>query len=157
MADQPTPEGRRTSEPETAALRELQVAMGDAQLALGRRMRMNPSDLNAMGHVAGSPAPLGPTDLAGRLGMSPAATTELVDRLERAGHLLRERDLVDRRRVRLVPSASARTAVIGRLGALLDALDSLAAEFSDEEREVVRRYLERATAAYRDYAARDDD
>jgi hypothetical protein len=47
--------------------------------------------------------------------------------------------------------------VIGRLGALLDALDSLATEFTDEEREVVRRYLERATAAYREYAARDDD
>ena len=157
MPDQPTPEVRRTSEPETAALRALQVAMGEAQLALGRRMRMNPSDLTAMGHVAGSPAPLGPTDLAGRLGMSPAATTELVDRLERAGHLLRERDLIDRRRVRLVPSASARTAVIGRLGALLEALDALATEFTDDERETVRRYLERATAAYREYAARDDD
>ena len=39
MPDQPTPEVRRTSEPETAALRALQVAMGEAQLALGRRMR----------------------------------------------------------------------------------------------------------------------
>jgi len=157
MADQPLSDARRSSEPETAALRELQVAMSEAQLALGRRMHMNPSDLNAMGHVAGSPAPLGPTDLAGRLGMSPAATTELVDRLERAGHLLRERDLADRRRVRLVPSASARTAVIGRLGALLEALDALATDFTDDEREIVRRYLERATAAYREYAARDED
>ncbi len=157
MADEPSRSARRSSEPETAALRELQVAMDEAQLALGRRMRMNPSDLNAMGHVAGSTEPLGPTDLAGRLGMSPAATTELVDRLERAGHLVRERDLVDRRRVRLVPSVSARTAVLGRLGPLLDDLDALATDLSDDERDVVRRYLERATAAYRDYAARDEE
>jgi DNA-binding MarR family transcriptional regulator len=157
MAEPATPDERRAGEPETMALRRLQIAMDEAQLALGRRLRMNPSDLAAMGHVAGSPAPLGPTDLAGRLGMSPGATTELVDRLERAGHLLRERDLVDRRRVRLVPSASARTAVMGRLGALLDALDALAADFDDDEREVVQRYLDRATAAYREYAAGSDD
>ena len=156
MSELPISEARRAAEPETAALRRLQVAMGEAQLALGRRMRMNPSDLNALGHVAGSPSPLGPTDLAGRLGMSPAATTELVDRLERAGHLLRERDLTDRRRVRLVPSSSARTEVIERLGGLLEALDRLAADLTDDEREIVRRYLERAAEAYRAYAASDD-
>jgi DNA-binding MarR family transcriptional regulator len=153
----PPPAPRRASEPETAALRSLQVAMDEAQLALGRRMRMNPSDLAAMGHVAGSPVPLGPTDLAGRLGMSPGATTELVDRLERAGHVVRERDAADRRRVRLTPSDSARTEVLRRLGALLDALDGLAADFTQEERAVVRRYLERATAAYREYADAEDE
>jgi DNA-binding MarR family transcriptional regulator len=157
MAESPTPPPRRASEPETAALRALQVAMDEAQLALGRRMRMNPSDLAAMAHVAGSSVPLGPTDLAGRLGMSPGATTELVDRLERAGHVVRERDVVDRRRVRLTPSDSARTEVLRRLGDLLEALDGLAGDFTDEERAAVQRYLERATAAYREYAAGEDE
>lgn len=139
------------AEPETAALRALQVAMGDAQQALGKRMRMIPTDLAAMSHLATTRDPLGPTDLAGRLGLSPGATTELVDRLERAGHLLRQRDLADRRRIRLVPSESARTEVLGRLGSLIDALDAIAEGFTDDERVVVRRYLDEVITAYRDY------
>lgn len=150
------PQAPRTAQPETAALRVLQVVMGDAQQALSRRMRMIPTDLAAMAHLSSSGDPLGPTDLAGRLGLSPGATTELVDRLERAGHLLRQRDLVDRRRVRLVPSASARDEVLGRLGSLLDALDAIALDFTDEERAVVREYLDRAIGAYRDYAAGEE-
>jgi DNA-binding MarR family transcriptional regulator len=149
------PQAPRTAQPETVALRALQVAMGDAQQALGHRMRMIPTDLAAMAHLSSSGEPLGPTDLAGRLGLSPGATTELVDRLERAGHLLRQRDLVDRRRVRLVPSASARDEVLGRLGSLLDALDAIANDFSDEDRAVVREYLDRVIAAYREYAGEE--
>jgi DNA-binding MarR family transcriptional regulator len=154
--DEPSDPGRPVAaEPETAALRRLQVAMGEAQLALGRRMRMIPSDLAAMAHLAAASEALGPTDLSVRLGLSPGATTELVDRLERAGHLLRQRDLADRRRVRLVPSESARGEVVGRLGALIEALDTIAEDFTDDERDVVRRYLERATQAYRDYAGEE--
>ncbi|MGN6743738.1 MAG: MarR family winged helix-turn-helix transcriptional regulator [Amnibacterium sp.] len=149
------PQAPRTAQPETAALRILQVAMGDAQQALGHRMRMIPTDLAAMAHLSSSGEPLGPTDLAGRLGLSPGATTELVDRLERAGHLLRQRDLADRRRVRLVPSPSARDEVLGRLGSLLDALDAIANDFSDEDRDVIRDYLDRVIAAYREYAGEE--
>lgn len=151
MKEERPPRVPGMAEPETAALRALQVAMGDAQQALGRRMRMIPTDLAAMSHLATTREPLGPTDLAGRLGLSPGATTELVDRLERAGHLLRQRDLVDRRRIRLVPSESARGEVLGRLGSLIDALDLIAHGFSDEERVVVRRYLDQVIAAYREY------
>jgi DNA-binding MarR family transcriptional regulator len=142
----------RSSEPETFALRQLQLAMNEAQQALGRRLRMFPTDLAAMAHLAASPGAMGPTDLAGRLGLSPGATTELVDRLERAGHLVRERDLADRRRVRLTASDSARVEVMDRLGALIDGLDALAEEFDDDERAAVQRYLERAIGVYRSYA-----
>jgi len=146
-------EPTRAAAPETLALRALQAAMGDAQSALGRRLRLIPTDLAAMSHLASAQDLLGPTELAGRLGLSPAATTEVVDRLERAGHLVRDRDPGDRRRIRLVTSAGARAEVMGQLGTLLDALDAIAADLDDDEREVVRRYLERVTAAYRDYGA----
>jgi DNA-binding MarR family transcriptional regulator len=60
------------------------------------------SDLNAImwistGMASGSPVTLG--ELAQRLGLSPAATTAVVDRLENAGHVTRSRDGQDRRRV----------------------------------------------------------
>jgi DNA-binding MarR family transcriptional regulator len=147
------PEGHRgTAEPETRALRELQAAMGEATAALGRRMRMIATDLNAMNHLSASLEPMGPTDLAARLGLSPGATTELVDRLEQAGHLMRHRDPADRRRVRLVPTDSARGEVLGQIGSLIAVLDALAAGFTPEEREVVRRFLDEATRAYREWA-----
>ncbi len=80
-----SPVRQPTVQPETTALRELQGALGEAELALARRMHMNPTDLSAMGHLAFADGSLGTGELTGRLGISPAATTELVDRLERAG------------------------------------------------------------------------
>jgi DNA-binding MarR family transcriptional regulator len=144
---------RPSSEPETTALRALQTAIDEAELALARRMRMNPTDLSAMGHLAFAEESLGTGELTGRLGISPAATTELVDRLERAGHVLRRRDEVDRRRVRLSPSPSATAEVLGHLMPLLDRLDAVAEELSDEDRAVVLRYLEGVTEVYRAWAA----
>ena len=143
---------RGQAEPETRALRELQAAMGEASSALGRRMRMIATDLAAMNHLSATLEPIGPTDLSARLGLSPGATTELVDRLEHAGHLMRHRDPSDRRRVQLVPTDSARGEVLDQIGSLIAVLDALAAGFNDAEREVVRRFLAEATRAYREWA-----
>jgi DNA-binding MarR family transcriptional regulator len=60
------------------------------------------SDLNAImwistGTTSGRSVTIG--ELAQRLGLSPAATTALVDRLESAGHVSRQRDPANRRRV----------------------------------------------------------
>jgi DNA-binding MarR family transcriptional regulator len=134
------------------ALRRLVAAGADATQALARRMGMHPTDLAAMGHIAFAGEPMGPGEVGARLGLSPAATTELVDRLEVAGHLARERDTVDRRRVRLVPTASARTEVSEQLRGLLDALGELVETFDAEERAVVLRFLDGATEAYLRYA-----
>ena len=147
--------GRPAVEPETNALRELQSAISDAELALARRMHLNPTDLSAMGHLAFAEESIGTGELTGRLGISPAATTELVDRLERAGHVLRRRDEKDRRRVRLSPSPSATEEVLAHLSPLLDALDAVIEDVPDEDREVVRRYLAAVTDVYRSWAAGD--
>lgn len=71
---------------------------------------------------------MGPRQLSGRLGIAPGAATELVDRLERAGHLERRRDTVDRRRVHLIPTASALDQVGEELRPLIAALDSVVAD-----------------------------
>lgn len=143
-------------QPETGALRELQGAISDAELALARRMHLNPTDLSAMGHLAFAEGSLGTGELTGRLGISPAATTELVDRLERAGHVLRRRDDKDRRRVRLSPSPSATEEVLAHLSPLLDTLDAVIEDAPDEDREAVRRYLAAVTAVYRSWAAGEE-
>ena len=58
-----------------------------AEQAMARRLQINGTDLAAMGHVGAAEPPIGPRELSQRLGLSPAAVTEVVDRLEAAGHL----------------------------------------------------------------------
>lgn len=145
------------AEPETRALRRLQSAMADADAALARRMAMHPTDLAAMAHLGLAPEPVGPGELAHRLDISPAAATELVDRLTAAGHVERHRDLADRRRIRLEPSETAMRDVLGRIAGLMAALDEAARAAPPEERAAIARYLDRATAAYAAWADRDHD
>ena len=146
--------GRPTHAPETMALRDLATAGSEATTALARRMTMHPTDLAAMSHIAYAADQLGPGELSSRLGITPAATTDLIDRLEAAGHVLRERNPTDRRRVRLVPTESAKAAVRQQLADLLEHLDAVSEDFTPTEREAIQRYLEAAAAAYRDFARR---
>ena len=134
------------------ALRDLATAGSEATTALARRMTMHPTDLAAMSHIAYAAEQLGPGELSSRLGITPAATTDLIDRLEAAGHVLRERNPTDRRRVRLVPTESAKAAVRQQLADLLEHLDAVSEDFTPTERAAIQRYLEAAAAAYRDFA-----
>lgn len=136
------------------ALRVLQTAMTDAETAMARRMRLGQTDMAAMTHLASAREPVGPGWLSGRLGLTPAAATELVDRLEKVGHLTRERDRADRRRVNLIPSTSTLDEVNDHLRPLLDSVDAVAQEFTDEERDAIRRFLARVSEIYDDFSDR---
>ncbi|WP_214370974.1 MarR family winged helix-turn-helix transcriptional regulator [Pseudonocardia sp. H11422] len=80
-------------------------------------------------------------ELAGRLGVTPATLTPVVDVLEDAGELRRDRDRADRRIVRLFITQAGRDR-------LVTAFAEVAATFRDrmphpppEEELVIRRYL----------------
>jgi DNA-binding MarR family transcriptional regulator len=148
------PPGRWQVEPETMALRVLQTAMTDAESEMARRMRLGQTDMAAMTHLASAREPVGPGWLSGRLGLTPAAATELVDRLEKVGHLTRERDRADRRRVNLIPTTSTLNEVNDHLRPLLDSVDAVAQEFSDEERAAIRSFLARVSEIYDDFSDR---
>lgn len=139
-------------EPETQALRRLQTAMGDSELALARRMHLGQSELAAMTHLASAREPMGPGGLGQRLGVTAAAATEVVDRLERAGHLERRRDTVDRRRVQLIPSDAALVEVGRHLTPLLAAMDESARKFTPDERWAILRFLDAAVETYAAFA-----
>lgn len=156
VAEQQGPGQRGTTDEPTRVLRRLQTAMGDAEGALAARLAIGSTDLAAMTHLTFAREPIGPRELSGRLGITPGATTELVDRLERAGHLERRRDTVDRRRVQLHASASTLGQVAGELRPLLEALDRVAADLDTHDREVVLRYLTAVLEAYEAFA-RDEE
>ncbi|WP_439593751.1 MarR family winged helix-turn-helix transcriptional regulator [Microbacterium sp.] len=137
--------GRMSADELSWALRSVNRAAAQLDHALAARMGLRPTDYEAMGHIMDSEGShLGPVELGQRLGMSTGSATELADRLERAGHILRARDEADRRRVSLVPQGETVGRILGELGPLFEALDELAADFSDHERDAIERYLRQA-------------
>jgi DNA-binding MarR family transcriptional regulator len=64
---------------------------------VAERMRLNRTDLRCLDWLFDGPKTAG--DLAAATGLSSAATTTLLDRLERRGLVRRVRDQVDRRKV----------------------------------------------------------
>lgn len=138
------------SAPEVSwALREVNRLAGELENELARRLHLRPIDNAALGHVMTSEAAIGPAALSARLGISTGSGTQLVDRLERAGHLQRHRDARDRRRVSLQATETAIQSVLGELAPLFDALDSLTNELTPEEQSVVARYLRAAAVQMR--------
>ncbi|GAA2626790.1 hypothetical protein GCM10010399_67910 [Dactylosporangium fulvum] len=108
------------------------------------------TDMNAVAHIwraAEDGHPLTPGELARMLSLSPAATTALLGRLERAGHIERNHDTTDRRRVHLDMLPSARALALAFFTPLGEHLRSAFAEFDDKELETASRVMEKVLAA----------
>ena len=85
--------------------------------------------------------PLTAGGLGAAVGLSSASVTALVDRLERAGHVHRVRDPADRRRVVLQMSEGSMAAGAAFFGGLQRELVAAMEEFTDDDLDVVRRFL----------------
>lgn len=148
----------RVTAPETSwALRDLTRAAAEVDHALASRMRLRAMDYAALGHVTNEPGTLGPVELSARLGISSGSATELVDRLERSGHVERRRHPDDRRRLTLHPTDRAISGVLGELAPLFSALDALAGELDPDGQAVVAGYLRAAAQRMRAFAATTEE
>ncbi|MBM2616557.1 MarR family transcriptional regulator [Actinoplanes sp. LDG1-06] len=97
--------------------------------------------LIAVMHAERRGDPLTPGRLGDTLGLSSGATTAVIDRLERAGHLRRTRESADRRVVHLrygEPGMELAVAFFRPLGRRSHAVMD---DFSPAELETVRRFL----------------
>ncbi|MER6613451.1 MarR family winged helix-turn-helix transcriptional regulator [Streptomyces xantholiticus] len=77
--------------------------------AVADHLRLHPTDLQCLNLLSLEPGPVTTGRIAELTGLTTGSATRLVDRLERSGHVTRERDTRDRRRVlvRLVPERMA--------------------------------------------------
>ena len=96
-------------------------------------------------------APLTPGGLGERLGLTTGATTAVVDRLERAGHVRRSRESADRRRVTLRHAEAAATVGAAFFGPLAARMDEVLTGFTDEELDATARFLHAMTALIADH------
>ena len=152
---------QRKSEHRPAGERDELVRLVQLLIAEGQRIGhvfaqrqgVNGTDVEALIRilVADADQPMTAGRLAAELGLSTGAVTTLIDRLERDGHVRRERDTADRRRV-IVHYDQSGLELAGRffrpLGLHHDAATS---SFTPEELSVVKRYLAATIESFRSY------
>ncbi len=131
----------------TALVRDLFTAGSAFEKSLQRELTVNPTGLDAMGHLVMS-GPLSPGELSRRLDLTTAATTAAIDRLVDLGHVTRTPHPTDRRSVLVVPTEASMARAMGHLMPMIAGVDAVLDDFSDEEQAVITRYLERVVATY---------
>jgi DNA-binding MarR family transcriptional regulator len=112
--------------------------------AVGSLLGLNPTDLRCLDWLTSGPMTAG--ELATATGLSSAATTTLIDRLEDKGYVTRERDGTDRRKVAIRLTSEAETRLGELYGPLATEGGNLLELFSDDELARIRTFLQQATS-----------
>ncbi|MET8755251.1 MarR family winged helix-turn-helix transcriptional regulator [Streptomyces sp. NPDC004667] len=153
-AGQGRPEGMPEPDGLAQALREVLTLTQLARGVLAERLEMPLTNVEAVEHVMlakGAGEPIGPAELARRLGVTTAAGTQSVNRLVSEGHMSRAPHPHDGRRQVLDVTDSGFRHVMGELAPLLDVLFKASDGLSDTERQGALAYLHNVARAYRTY------
>jgi DNA-binding MarR family transcriptional regulator len=127
-----------------ALLRRVTVESQRLGHEFAARHGLHPTDFEALVHVMdaeGGGTPLTPGELAGKLRLSSGATTAVVDRLEKQGHVRRDRDDVDRRKVHLRWAEHGVAVAMEFFGGLVPLRDAVMGPMSEADLGTVRRFL----------------
>ena len=146
MTDNELPEGDRLG-------LELSDAVVLFHEAVGAISGLSATDHKAVGIIARQ-GPMSATALAELTGLTPGAVTGLVDRLERSGHVRRERDQQDRRRVVISATVQPEPRVGEAFAALAAAMASITAGYSEEQQRTVADWVVRTTGVLREQTHR---
>lgn len=139
---------RRSRRAIKGSLRELNLQLSLLDHRVGANLDLNDVDLDCLDIVARH-GPLSPSALARRAGLHPATMTGVLDRLERGGWVVRERDPSDRRAV-VVRALSDRNAELLRLYSGMNAsMDRICAGYGAAELELLADFLRRTADAGR--------
>lgn len=148
MASQDRPEFASVHE-STSLLREVISLSDDFQRYLAKDLTVNHTDLQAMEHLI-QHGPMSPTELARALDISTAASTVVVDRLTKVGHVTRERHPTDRRAVSVVPAKDSVARAVGRLLPMIMGINRVIDDYDAEQQEVITDYLRKVVRVYRE-------
>ena len=131
-----------------AALDELIQVAAALEPAVARRAGLSTSELQALRHLVDQSR--GPVELSHLLGVTSAASSGVVDRLEARGHVHRSPHPDDGRRTEVQVTDSGREEVDNVMRPVLDRLAEADGALDDDERAVVQRYLTSVTEALRE-------
>ncbi|MET7878968.1 MarR family winged helix-turn-helix transcriptional regulator [Micromonospora profundi] len=128
----------------TTDLRRYAVDAQQVGHAFANLHGLNPTDLNALIAVMDAELrgdPITPGRLGEHLNLSSGSITALIDRLERAGHIRRDRDTADRRKVLLHYADQGAALAMEFFRPLGARTDTVMDRFTDDELQVVHRFM----------------
>ncbi|WP_426593308.1 MarR family winged helix-turn-helix transcriptional regulator [Cellulomonas sp. McL0617] len=137
---------RRLSVTVRENMRELSIQLALLNHQVGQRLDMRDVDLDCL-DIISRHGPLGASALARTAGLHPATVTGILDRLEKAGWIVRERDPQDRRAV-VVRASRERGAQIYELySGMNSSMEDLLNGYDESQLEVLADFLTRAREA----------
>jgi DNA-binding MarR family transcriptional regulator len=139
---------RRRSAAVRDALREVSVQLALLNQQVGGRLELKGSDLECC-ELIDRYGPLSPSELARRAGLHPATMTGVLDRLERGGWIVRERDQADRRAVTIRLLRDRSGEVFRLYAGMNEAMDEICAGYSADQLELLADFLRRTAEAGR--------
>ena len=142
---------RRATVEVKQGLRELGAELTLLNRRVGTRLGLKDIDLDCL-DLINTHGPLSPTALARRAGLHAATMTGVLDRLERAGWVSRDRDPADRR-ASLVRALRDRNAELLELFAGMNSsVEQICADYDDADLERLADFLRRTADAGRNAA-----
>jgi DNA-binding MarR family transcriptional regulator len=137
---------RRLSNSIKDSLRELSIQLSLLNHQVGAHLELKDVDLDCLDLVTRH-GPLSPSALARRAGLHPATMTGILDRLERGGWVVRDRDTADRRAV-MIRARRERTGEIFQLYTGMNAsMDQICDGYGESELELLADFLSRTAKA----------
>jgi DNA-binding MarR family transcriptional regulator len=147
---------QRTASEIRDSLRELRIQLALLNYRVGSQAELKDIDLDCI-DILDAYGPLSPSALARHAGLHPATMTGVLDRLERGGWIVRERDPSDRRAVLVRVVRDRFGELLALYAGMARAMNQLLAGYSDRELEVIadfmRKTLEAGRAATEDFGA----
>ena len=127
-------------------VREYTSAVLRHAAATAKRMSLEASELAALEHLQAA-GPMTQKRLGERLAISPGAGTAMIDRLESRGYVERIPNPEDRRSALVLITKAGVEESVRHLWPYIEDMRDVEEGFSEEEREVIARFLGEATQA----------
>ena len=114
-------------------LREISLDVHRHAQWIARTMGIPATDVHAMGVLKSSKGGVTANRLGGALGLTPSATSSLIDRLEAAQYAVRSVSPIDARRADIVPTAHAIAESRERFAQLNATIDAVLDSYTDAQ------------------------
>jgi DNA-binding MarR family transcriptional regulator len=129
-------------------LRDLGIQLSLLNHHVGAQLELRDVDLDCL-DLIDREGPISPSALARRAGLHPATLTGILDRLERAGWVTRERNPQDRRAVRVLAPRKRNAELMRLYAGMSRSMNRILAGYDDAELGVIADFLRRTAEAGR--------
>ena len=130
----------------TALLRELTVQLRLLNHQVSDRIGLQDVDLECLDLISRN-GPLTPSALARAADLHPATITGVLDRLEKAGWIKRDRVPTDRRAVHLTADPTRSIEVLRLYQPMITAIADICTDFTPEQLQTIAHFLDRVAHA----------